>query len=304
VVEGVKNSRQDIKDKDLARVEFFHGIRNKLYHQGNGLTVPVAHLVEYIEVLKILFNQLLKIDLDEYLSGSRMTKEEVMLIAEIKDNVSETLKTSRTLKEKLESLCDLVIEAVSPALLLPSYTRKFSKLLEKAFSEDNFTLIGDEVHSYKELPRETAKRAKIAEWFQELTTPLIAGSKYGDVLSKPVETGKKHQIEAFSRVLGIKKVEVELQMVPSIFSVIYENYFDLKSFYYNIVEIIIFDDVYFNSELDFMVFDTKGLQPQFQDQTDLELWKSRLNSCEIQNQKLNSFIERTENWLSHCTVKL
>ncbi|MGK0235383.1 MAG: hypothetical protein ACI9EK_001919 [Psychroserpens sp.] len=299
VIEGVKNSRQDIKDKDLARIEFFHGIRNKLYHQGNGLAVPIAHLVDYTEVLKTLFKQLLKIDLDEYLSGSRMTKDEVMLIAEIKDKVSETLKTSLILKGKLDSSCNLVIEAISPALLLPSYIHKFSELIEKAFSEDNYTLIGDEVHSSKELPRETAARAEIAKWFQKLTAPLISDSIFYDALHRPVKTGKTYHIEALSRTMGIKKVEFEIQMVPSIFSVIYDNYFDLKIFYYNIVEIIIFEDIYFNSELDFMVFDTKELQPPFHDQSDLEFWKSRLNSCEIQNQKLNSYIERTNKWLSH-----
>ncbi|MGP1722500.1 hypothetical protein [Shewanella frigidimarina] len=303
VIEGVKNSRQGIKNTDLARIEFFHGIRNKLYHQGNGLTVPLTHLVEYIEVLKTLFKQLLKIDLDEYFSDSRMTKEEIMRVVKIKEKVSEALKTSLILKENLKFTCNLVIEAISPALLLPSYTRKFSVLTEKAFSEDNFTLVDGEVQSYKALPRETAARAEIAEWFQELITPLISDSKYYDVLSKPVGTGQKHHIEAISQTLGIRKLNIEIQKVPNILSVIYDSYFDLQSLYFNIVDIIIFDDIYFIRELDYMAFDIKELLPQFHDESDIEFWQSRLNSCDDQNKKLENFIQRIENWLTHNAVR-
>lgn len=299
VVEGVKNSRQGIKAKDLARVEFFHGIRNKLYHQGNGLTVPIAHLTEYIEVLKVLFRQLLKIDLDDYLLGSSMTKEEVVVVAEIKDKVVEALGISRSLKDKLKSSCDLVIEAVSPKLLLPSYIRKFSDLEKKAFSEDRYNLIDGEVHEYKELPSETAARAEIVEWFRELTTPLIFGSKFYGILSRPVEAGEKYHIEALRHTLGVKNLEIEVQMVPNVFSIVYENSFDLERFYYNVVEIVIFHDVYFNRDLDYMIFDIDHLQPPSYDQSEFDLWESRLDSCKVQNKKLISYIERTDEWLSH-----
>lgn len=299
VVEGVKNSRQGIKAKDLARVEFFHGIRNKLYHQGNGLTIPIAHLSEYVEVLKILFRQLLKIDLDDYLLGSSMTKEEVVVIAEIKDKVIEALKISRSLKDKLKSSCDLVIEAVSPKLLLPSYIRKFSDLERKALSEDRYNLVDGEVHEYKELPSDTAARAEIVEWFRELTTPYIFDSKFYEILSKPIEAGEKYHIEALRHTLGVKNLEIEVQMVPNIFSVVYGNSFDLERFYYNIVEIVIFNNVYLNRDLDYMVFDIKQLQPPFYDQSEFDIWKSRLDSCKVQNEKLNSYIERTDEWLSH-----
>ncbi|MEH6458223.1 MAG: hypothetical protein V7749_17980 [Cocleimonas sp.] len=299
VVEGVKNSRQGIKDKDLARVEFFHGIRNKLYHQGNGLTVPVAHLTEYIEVLKVLFRQLLKIDLDDYFLGSSMTKEEVMAIAEIKVEVVEALGVSRNLKEKLRSYCELIIEAISPKLLLPSYIRKFSDLEKKAFSEDRCNLIDGEVHEYKVLPRETAARTEIAGWFRELTIPLISDSKFYEILFRSVEAGEKYHIEALRHTLGVKNLEVEVQMVPNIFSVIYEDSFDLERFYYNIVDIIIFNNAYLNRDLDYMIFDIKHLQPPFYDQSEFDLWKSRLDSCKVQNEKLHSYIERTDGWLSH-----
>ncbi|WP_025566116.1 hypothetical protein [Psychromonas sp. SP041] len=297
VVEGVKNSRQGISVKDLARVEFFHGIRNKLYHQGNGLAVHSSHLLEYIDVLKILFKQLLKVELDDFISSSRLSKDQVVYIAKIKKEVSESLEKSRSLKNKLELLSELVIEAISPALLLPSYKRKFSALSEKAFSQENFTLIGEEVHSYKCLPVETDKRADIVEWFKDITKPLLIGSKYYDVLYKSTQAGEHHHIRALGNTLGIKTVEVERQIVPNIFGFIYNDFFDLKSYYKHIVEIVIFQDVYFNNQLNFMVFENDDIHPQFHDQSDIEYWDSTLKSCHTQNQKLNDFINIIDNWL-------
>lgn len=296
VVEGVKNSRQGISVKDLARVEFFHGIRNKLYHQGNGLAVPSSHLVEYISVLKILFKQLINVELDDLISP--LSKEQVVYIAKVKKEVSDALEKSRMLNRKLESLYELVIEEISPALLLPSYTRKFSALSEKAFSEDHFTLVGEEVSSYKCLPTETDKRAEIVEWFKDITKPLIASSKYYDVLYKSIQAGEMHHhTKVFENRLGIKTVEIERQIVPSIFSFIYNNYFDLKVYYQHIVGIIIFQDVYFNNRLDFIVFENKDIYPQFYEQSDTEYWNSTLESCHTQNQTLSDFINKIDNWL-------
>ena len=140
VIEGVKNSRQGISAKDLARVEFFHGIRNKLYHQGNGLTVQRVHLEEYISVIKTLFKQLLKVDLDVQLSNSSLTKEEAERISLIKADIHESLKLTRIKRKDLELCCNLVVETVAPKLLLPSFIRNFTNFRKEAFSEDDYIL--------------------------------------------------------------------------------------------------------------------------------------------------------------------
>lgn len=298
IVEGVKNSRQGISVKDLARVEFFHGVRNKLYHQGNGLTVKRDHLEEYIEVLKVLFIQLLKINLNDLLSNSKMTKEQAEYIVGIKEKIATELKDSRMIKSKLDSLCDLVIEVVSPRLLLPTYTREFAKLVDQAFSVDSFTMVGDELIPTTELPRETDKLTEIVECFKALTTPVVLNSKYYNALYKNIEAGNKHNIEALGNTLGIKNFNVERQMIPSVFSVIFDELFDLKSFYYNVVEIVIFNDVYFRSEVGSMIFEIEKLYPPYNYNYDLEYWESTLNSCKFQNQKLSMFVSRVDKWLS------
>ncbi len=43
---------------DLGEIEWYHRLRNQLYHQGNGLTVELEKVVVYAELAKLLFKNL------------------------------------------------------------------------------------------------------------------------------------------------------------------------------------------------------------------------------------------------------
>jgi hypothetical protein len=51
-----------VSAQTLEHLKFFHGIRNNLYHQGNGVSVRSDHVKEYADLASILLNQLLEID--------------------------------------------------------------------------------------------------------------------------------------------------------------------------------------------------------------------------------------------------
>ncbi|PQJ67144.1 hypothetical protein [Photobacterium angustum] len=301
VVEGVKSSRQGISLKDLARVEFFHGIRNKLYHQGNGLTVQRIHLEEYISVIKVLFKQLLKVDLDKQLSNTSLTKEQAERISQIKEEINNYLSLAKTKIKELELACELIIEEVAPNFLFPSFVKKFNSLLEQACSEEGYTYEGDIVITYKRLPYCTEKRMEIVSRFEELITPLVNKSPYFDMLYRQVEVGNKHQIDAISSQLGIKSIDVERQKVPHILSVIFNDFFDLDVFYKNIVEMVVFNDLYFISRLNYMFFECKDIYPQRHDESDLEYWESTLVLFTSQNAELDNYIARMNSWLESTT---
>ena len=48
---------------DLGEIEWYHRVRNELYHQGNGLTVERDKVEVYAELAKLLFNNLFGFDL-------------------------------------------------------------------------------------------------------------------------------------------------------------------------------------------------------------------------------------------------
>lgn len=52
-----------LHDYDISEIEWFHRLRNELYHQGNGLTVEREKVMSYAEIAKGLFHQLFGLDL-------------------------------------------------------------------------------------------------------------------------------------------------------------------------------------------------------------------------------------------------
>jgi hypothetical protein len=52
-----------LRDYDISEIEWFHRLRNELYHQGNGLTVERQKAVAYAEIAKGIFHQLFGVDL-------------------------------------------------------------------------------------------------------------------------------------------------------------------------------------------------------------------------------------------------
>jgi len=299
VIEGVKNSRQGISAKELARVEFFHGLRNKLYHQGNGLTVQRSHLDEYIAIIKSLFKQLLKVDIDEQLSSTTLTKDEAERIAELREEIDSLLELSQTKSNTLKTLCSLIVEKIASQLLLPSFAREFEVLRDRAYSEEGFSISKGEVTSYKTLPNDTSMRMEILGWFEELIMPIIKTSPYFDTLQKKIKVGNKLHIDSLSSHLGIKNVEVVRHEVPVILSIIFDDFFNLDDFYFNIVEIIVFGDIDFQWQWNFMCFTLKDIYPMQHNETELEYWVSTLDTCNSQNRKLDDFIKQANYWLEN-----
>lgn len=50
---------------DLGTIEWYHRIRNQLYHEGNGITIPKGHVEGYAAMAKILFSNLFDIKIEE-----------------------------------------------------------------------------------------------------------------------------------------------------------------------------------------------------------------------------------------------
>ena len=50
---------------DLGDIEWFHRLRNQLYHDGNGITVEKEKVETYAELAKILFSNLFEIEIED-----------------------------------------------------------------------------------------------------------------------------------------------------------------------------------------------------------------------------------------------
>src|SRR5687767_7062459 len=59
-----KHASDKLNGIDLGEIEWFHRLRNQLYHQGNGLTVDKDKVEIYAELAKIIFSNLFGFRID------------------------------------------------------------------------------------------------------------------------------------------------------------------------------------------------------------------------------------------------
>lgn len=83
---------------DLGDIEWFHRLRNQLYHDGNGITVEKEKVKTYAEIAKILFQNLFSIEVeesgDEFINHN-LTGEFIKIWAELEKLTSFTSSEGR-----------------------------------------------------------------------------------------------------------------------------------------------------------------------------------------------------------------
>ncbi|MEP7136180.1 MAG: hypothetical protein ABI904_14735 [Chloroflexota bacterium] len=131
LIQGIRKAAGSRLDKiDLTHIQFYHDLRNKLYHQGNGITVPTEKAKGYatlvVECLKIL----LDVDLFPFLLIEEEIKSKQ---AKHRAQVDEFEKVRQELKSQFDDLHQvaiLALESVEPTMVLPSFRVQYEKWLE------------------------------------------------------------------------------------------------------------------------------------------------------------------------------
>ena len=136
LVRGVgKAADKKLKDFNLSHIQFYHDLRNKLYHQGNGITIPQENLYAYAQLAVKLLKVLLEVDLNEDLQMPEIEtqrKTELILKQQIIDNKKAHVENEL---EKLKSDIMLVIEIIAPRLALPSFQKNYLSITKKYLVE-------------------------------------------------------------------------------------------------------------------------------------------------------------------------
>jgi len=74
-----KFAPQHLEGIELGEIEWYHRIRNSLYHDGNGITVEKKHVETYLGLAKILFENLFQEKLEDLKSDRQISSNEVYL---------------------------------------------------------------------------------------------------------------------------------------------------------------------------------------------------------------------------------
>jgi hypothetical protein len=106
---------------DLGAIEWYHRIRNELYHQGNGLTVERDKVEVYSELANVLFRNLFGFDLvDHRTPKSELIGEFMAAWATLERGLRETASTNSLLGTTPRGLLD-VLRFIEGAGLLHSH---------------------------------------------------------------------------------------------------------------------------------------------------------------------------------------
>ena len=115
---AAKTSGDRLKGINLGHVEYFHGLRNKLYHAGNGITVQGEHAEQYASIAMNLLDRLLGVDLkSSWQEQLRKQKE----LDDLEEQVEQVKASLRKQMHALEQDLRLAIEKVEPAFVMPSF---------------------------------------------------------------------------------------------------------------------------------------------------------------------------------------
>lgn len=225
LVNGVKKAAgEKIKNIDLSHVQFYHDLRNKLYHEGNGITIPLEKVYTYAEIATTLLKTLLDVDLTNDLQKPAIEARERAIILEFQDKAKKAQNLLRNEIHQLESDLILVLEKVAPKLALPSFYKQFFDITKKymveyiASVDDNGNAIySDQLTDNAEL---------IAQYHREVCKFLTLR------IDDPKQREVLFEISTLSSRMDIKIEKV-------LFSIALEEYPDARSVQYRVIELLI-----------------------------------------------------------------
>ena len=161
---------EQLGEIDLTQVEYYHKIRNKLYHQGDGVVPTKNNLKGYSEIAKDLLRNLLEVDLDgdadedfdfeAYLEALSKKDELEERKAAAYDNVRRLLKEVR-------SDVAIAVGRARPELARRSFQRKLAAIWDEYPDDDSlpFYIRAEDQDTRVELFNELLHKSINDAWF-------------------------------------------------------------------------------------------------------------------------------------------
>ncbi|MFQ5753732.1 MAG: hypothetical protein ACE5HI_17215 [bacterium] len=158
-----------ISETDLHHVEFYHNIRNNLYHQGSGITVGQDCLNGYATTATTLLRQLLQVDLINLLDVESLINNDTSLNLETLINMRKELVLGTN---RLRDLVRLFIEKIEPKLIYPSTVAKLNEIAQ----EITVATFPTKLDEFRTLIEKTLNDSEMKSWFLS----LVSGDIYGN----------------------------------------------------------------------------------------------------------------------------
>jgi hypothetical protein len=156
LVKGVRLTAK-VHGIDLNHVEFYHNIRNHLYHEGNGITIRQDYLDGYALTAMTLLKELLAVDLTKSVEFEWLTRQQ----SPNRELLTNTRKEFVAAIEHLKDLVQLFIERIEPRLIYPSTVAK----LKEIATEITVASFPFKLYEFRTLMENNLKNAEMRSWF-------------------------------------------------------------------------------------------------------------------------------------------
>jgi hypothetical protein len=170
LVKGIRlAANTKINKSDLSHVEFYHNIRNHLYHEGNGITVRQDYLEGYATIATALLKQLLEVDLTRFIETESLIKQEESLNMDMLINMRKEFAQGIS---QLRDLVKLFTEKIEPRLIYPSTAAKLNEIATAI----NVATFPSKLEEFRTLIGNSLNESEMKSWFLQ----LISDDIYGD----------------------------------------------------------------------------------------------------------------------------
>jgi hypothetical protein len=193
-----------LKKLNLSHVQFYHDLRNTLYHQGNGITVPVEKAQGYAQLAVDLLRVLLDVDLSDELHRPKVQAQELARLQELKARIAQQEREVKRSLKQLEATIELAIEKIEPKLALPSFARRFD-LLTTEYIHTVFEEEDGEVRKFFVMTGDFKRRLEFADSVVELLESVVENPK---VRSQLFATGRTSPVvrETVGREIDLQAI--------------------------------------------------------------------------------------------------
>ena len=121
----------NLRDIDQNQVEYYHRVRNKLYHQGDGVIPTKRNLEEYARIAKQLLKILLEVDLEDNKNSWEVSWEEAMREIELLGRIDEAKEALKSILEEIRIATAVAVALVRPEWVKKSFRGKVLAIWEK-----------------------------------------------------------------------------------------------------------------------------------------------------------------------------
>lgn len=283
LVRGVgKAANEKLKDFNLSHIQFYHDLRNKLYHQGNGITIPRENVYAYAKLATDLLKILLDVDLSEYLQQPEIDAQKNAELS-LRQLTLENKKALVDIElQKLEDDLMLVVETITPKLALPSFQNNFLQVTNKYWVE--FVSAKDENGNAIYASKITNNPDQTQNYYKELIE-LIRLSIENPELTKKL-------LEPCTYGFFDKKETIESVLLPIVSS----GYPEAKDILFRVLELSISESSNWLRPLEEHEINTTVLDNPFNDE--IEKYNSYLKECDELLIDIKNNRTEIKNWIS------